>query len=244
MNLTTDEPNHSPSGVVFRSSNQIPVKFASALIVGGGTVSQGIALNALLTTLPANSAIICADSGADSALQLALTPTLVIGDMDSIQAATLISLEQRGIEIIRKSPHKDETDLELALLMALERGATWLRIIGGIGNRLDQTIANLYLLTLPQLHETDTRLVDGHQTTWLLSPGEHSLIGHQGDTISLIPFDGDIVSITTHGLEYPLNHETLYFGPARGISNVINAPPARIAFESGRLLVVHTVGRA
>ena len=39
----------------------------------------------------------------------------------------------RGATIERYPAAKDETDLELALLAAVERGATWIRMLGAIG---------------------------------------------------------------------------------------------------------------
>ena len=74
--------------------------------------------------------------------------------------------------------------------------------------------------------------------------GEHELMGNVGDTISLIPVAGDASGVTTHDLKYPLQDETLRFGPARGISNVITGSDPRIRLTNGRLLVVHTTGRA
>jgi thiamine pyrophosphokinase len=45
-------------------------------------------------------------------------------------------------------------------------------------------------------------------------------------------------------LYYPLRGETLAFGPARGISNVMTAAHAQITTSEGTLLLVHTEGRA
>ncbi len=88
------------------------------------------------------------------------------------------------------------------------------------------------------------RLVAGAQTIWLIGPGDHALDGAPGDTISLIPLDGDAENVRTDGLEYPLQGETLRFGPARGMSNVIQRQPARVSLDAGRLVVIHTLGRA
>ena len=44
--------------------------------------------------------------------------------------------------------------------------------------------------------------------------------------------------VTTDGLEYPLNDETLYFGSSRGISNVMLADKCNITIKSGMALVI------
>jgi thiamine pyrophosphokinase len=58
--------------------------------------------------------------------------------------------------------------------------------------------------------------------------------------VSLIPFGGDAHGIRTQGLEYPLNDESLFFGPARGVSNVLLGVEARVSLRSGMLLCIQT----
>lgn len=213
-----------------------------SIIVANGSINPGPALHEVLA-MADGAVIVGADGGAEAALKLKLKPTLVIGDMDSLAVDTLGQLEQGGAEVIRFSPQKDETDLELAVLEATRRGAQWIRILGATGSRLDQTLSNIHLLTLDALRNKDVRLVDGRQTTWLIGAGKSVIDGQPGDTISLLPLRGDVRGIRTEGLEYALHDETLYFGPARGISNMLAAEEATIRIESGNLLVVHTIGQ-
>ncbi len=187
---------------------------------------------------------VAADGGARHALALDLQPRVVIGDMDSSTEDELSTYAAAGAEILRYPAEKNETDLELALMLVAERGAKWIRIIGAVGDRLDQTMANVYLMALPQLVLTDTRMVAGKQEIRLMPAGDHTLIGVPGDTISLLPVSGDVRGITTDGLYYPLHHDTLVFGPARGVSNVLSETRARVRVESGTLMCVHTIGRA
>lgn len=218
--------------------------FFMSIIVANGHIVPGLAIDRLLATVSNSSLIIGVDGGTDNALKLGLKPSLVVGDMDSIHPNTLQKLSSNGVEIHRYPPAKNETDLELALVEAVQRKVQSIRIIGAIGNRLDQTLANTYLLALPKLAGIDTRLVAGKQTIWLIHPGTHRLMGDIGDTISLIPLTMNVEGIQTTGLEYPLKNESLYFGPARGISNVIAANYPQVTFTHGMLLVVHTIGHA
>jgi thiamine pyrophosphokinase len=192
----------------------------------------------------ADALIIAADGGARLALACQCVPNLVIGDFDSLSPDELDGLRAMDATIKRYPAAKDETDLELALLASTTQGATWIRVLGAVGDRIDQTLANITLLTLPELAGRDVRLVAGRQSLWLIGPGDHPLDGAPGDTISLIPLDGDAEKVRTDGLQYPLRSETLHVGPARGVSNVIQRSPARVAFDAGRLVVVHTMGRA
>jgi len=216
---------------------------ARALVFANGELNDGPAVRAALAAAP-DARVIAADGGTRLALELGLTPHLVVGDMDSIAPQALATLAVQRVEFIRAPAMKNETDLELALLAAVEGGATWLRVLGAVGGRIDQTLANVYLLSLPQLQGRDARLVSGAQTLWLIGPGEHAIEGKRDDTVSLIPAGGDAQGVRTEGLRYILHNETLRFGPARGVSNVLLGDRAAVALESGRLIVVHTPGRA
>jgi thiamine pyrophosphokinase len=188
--------------------------------------------------------VIAADNGALMAEFYGLKPHLVIGDMDSIPPDDLARFAAAGVEIEAHSVHKNETDLELALMRAVERGADWIRVIGGIGDRLDQTLSNVYLLALPILRDADVSLAAGRSETRLLLPGESVLHGEPGDTVSLIPLSGVARGVKTEDLYYPLHDEDLLFGPARGVSNVMNTNTAKVCLREGVLLIVHTIGRA
>ncbi len=213
------------------------------LIFANGDLNDGSAVRLALRQA-CDPLIIAADGGARHAWTLGLQPQIVIGDFDSLTEAELNTLIASGAEIRRHPVHKDETDLELALLAAAEQGCDLIRVIGGVGDRLDQTLGNVYLLALPALRGRDVRLVSGEQTTWLAYPGDLPICGGAGDTLSLLPIGGDVRGISTEALQYPLHNETLRFGPARGMSNVLLSDAARVRFEQGILLLIHTVGKA
>ncbi len=213
-----------------------------ALIFANGDSLDGPMVRRMLQS-PAQW-VIAADGGARVALYYGYLPHIVIGDFDSLTDDEQHDLESRGVSLLRYPAEKDETDLELALQWAARHGADCICVVGGIGDRLDQTFANVYLLALPELRAVDVELVANKQSTRLLRAGTHALHGAAGDTISLLPFGGDVHGVTTDGLQYPLKGETLAFGPARGVSNVMLAEHATLTFSDGLLLVIHTLGRA
>jgi len=214
-----------------------------ALIFANGSSNDGpMAREVLAQAL--DPLVIAADGGLHVAQEYGVEVGVVIGDMDSVDPAALAEREGAGATILRYPPQKNETDLELALLWAVEQGADWIRVLGAMGGRLDQTLANIYLLALPELQGCDVRLVSDHQQAWLLYPGEQRIQGHKGDTLSLIPLAGPAEGIETSQLYYPLRGERLTLGPARGISNVMENDEAVVSFRSGLLLVVHSLDRA
>ncbi|HET92168.1 MAG TPA: thiamine diphosphokinase [Chloroflexi bacterium] len=186
--------------------------------------------------------VIAADGGARHALSIGIAPHVLIGDIDSLSPDDRQRVAAARSRVIRFSSRKDETDLELALRHAADTGATEILILAALGGRLDQTIANLSLLALPELSGRDVRIVAGSQTAFLIRDGYTDTIieGQPGDTVSLLPWGGDAAGVTAVGLAWPLHEETLHFGPARGVSNVLQAQQARVRVRRGLLLCVVT----
>jgi thiamine pyrophosphokinase len=158
--------------------------------------------------------------------------------MDSVDVAVQQQLEAQETPFIVSPVDKDETDLELALHLALAKGATELIIAGALGARIDHTLGNLALLALPALASVPTRVVDGSQTIWLVRDGL-TVHGQPGDTLSLIPFGGDAHGVTVGGVRWPLRDADLPLGPSLSISNLMSAQCAEISVRSGLVLVVH-----
>jgi thiamine pyrophosphokinase len=182
--------------------------------------------------------LIAADGGARYLLHMGAVPHLAIGDFDSLEPELLAQLEQAGVEIARYPVHKNETDLELALLAAIERGAMTLCVLAALGGRPDQHLANLQLLTHPSLAEIDVRLLHESWEVFAIRR-ESSISGSPGDTVSLLPMTEEVTGITTEGLFYPLQNDALRLGPARGVSNVLTHTEARVAVRQGILLCMH-----
>jgi thiamine pyrophosphokinase len=184
--------------------------------------------------------IIAADGGSLHALSWGWMPHVVIGDLDSLPARERARLEAVGCRFLQVPAEKDETDLELAIRLAVEEGAREILIFGALGGRPDHYLANVMLLVLAAQLQAPARILDGQQEIRLIGDGQEAeFSGEVGDTLSLIPIGGDARGITTEGLFYPLREGTLYFGPARGISNVFTAPRARVKLEEGTLLAIH-----
>jgi len=182
--------------------------------------------------------LVCADGGARTALALGFKPQVVVGDLDSLDEAMQARLREMGCQLVVYPAAKDWTDLELALKLAVQQGATEIVILGALGGRLDQELANILLLLLPELENIPTRIVDDRQEMFV-TRGQAEVLGQPGDMVSLIPLGGDVGGIVTEGLMYPLYDEPLVSGPARGISNVMMGQVARVTLRRGILLVVH-----
>ncbi|MGC9398597.1 MAG: thiamine diphosphokinase [Anaerolineae bacterium] len=185
--------------------------------------------------------IVGADGGTLYVVEAGLIPDHVIGDVDSLPLDLRQRLAEEGTRFHTYPPAKDETDLELALRWAAEQtSATEIVVLGALGGRPDQELANLLLLALPALKGHDVRLVGGGWEIRLIRSGETlTLHGQPGEIVSLVPLGGDAHGVTTSGLRYPLEDEVLHFGPARGISNVLENENATVIVDKGWLWCFH-----
>lgn len=183
--------------------------------------------------------VICADRGMQHAKKLGITPNLIVGDFDSGSQEDLAYYKARQIRIETFNPEKDETDTEIAIKRGVAKGATSITIYGGIGSRLDHSLANVHLL-LPLLEEgIKARLMNPNNTVYLVNDMIH-LKGHKGELVSLIPFAGPVHGVTTSHLAYALNQATLKMGSSLGVSNYMISEEAEISVASGILIVIRS----
>lgn len=182
--------------------------------------------------------IIAADGGLCHIQSLGLIPNLLIGDLDSVTPEQILWAREVGAEVRQFPIDKDETDLELALLAAANVGCQKLIIFGALGGRLDQTLSNIFLLHLPDLADLDARIVDGNEEV-ILVRNSVRLTGKPGEIVSLLPLSPIVRGITTTGLQYPLQDESMVFYRSRGISNIMASETASVEVLSGILICIH-----
>ena len=181
--------------------------------------------------------VVAADGGARALRTLGIVPHVVVGDLDSLDAPLLAELEAQQVEVQRYPREKDATDLELALQLAAERGATSIDVLGALGGRWDHTLANIWLLAHPSLLGRSVPLHADRQTLSLVRD-QARIEGKRGDTVSLLPLTPQVHGVSTSGLYYPLHDATLAAEQARGVSNVLIDPPGTLRITDGLLVLV------
>ncbi|MFN5059735.1 MAG: thiamine diphosphokinase [Chloroflexota bacterium] len=204
------------------------------LIVANAPVVPDRRMQQLATQ--ANS-IIAADGGALALQRAGIQPHILIGDLDSVSDIHVATLAGVGTEIRRFRRDKDETDLELALMAAVELGASHIDLCCVLGGRWDHTFATIALLTMPILRDIHVCIYADSQVLQIVRDSVY-IEGHTEHLVSLLPLTPEVTGITTDGLQYPLENATLYFEHSRGVSNVIIQVPARVSISSGILLIV------
>ena len=195
-------------------------------------------INRAQALLQKDDYMICADGGTRHALALRVRPDLIIGDLDSTEQGVLRKFKEQDVNIELYPRDKNETDLELAIQRALELNPKQIVIIAALGGRLDQTLANIALLTDPRLSTLDIRLDDGLEEI-LVCRDRAEVHGRSGDIVSLLPWQGAVSETQTTNLKWVLNKETLYPDKTRGISNEMTSNTASISIGSGLLVIVH-----
>ena len=184
--------------------------------------------------------IIAADGGANHCARLGIVPDILLGDLDSVETGLLQKLQAQGVAIHRHPPEKDATDLELALDLALDRGATAVWLVGALGGRWDMSLANIMLCALEKYRSLPITLMGADCRMHILRAGHPFTVHptHPGRKVSLLPLGGDIQGITLEGFQYPLRDASLPFGSSRGISNVLTEEMGTVRLEQGVLLCI------
>ena len=147
--------------------------------------------------------VIAADGGWEWLARHGIRPHLAVGDFDSL------GFVPEGVPVLRHPPEKDDTDMMLAVKEGLARGCTRFFLCGGLGGRLDHTLANLHVLShlagqgcAAFLLDERTAVTAVHNAALTFSPN------HRG-TISVFPWGGAAKGVTLSGLRYPLTGGTL-----------------------------------
>ena len=209
----------------------------------------GIPPEKILTeSLAGTGLVIGADGGGNILLDLGVVPDVVIGDLDSFLSGQGednrkpedrkkdAPVENLNFELIY-DPDQETNDLEKALKLALDRGATEVVILGATGLRLDHTLKNLSVLLQFSGRFRDILLRDATCDMRIL-PREFTMETRAGQTISLFPLSGRVDGITTEGLRYALHDESLENGVRDGSSNEATGKQIRIGHRSGDLLLI------
>ncbi|GAA5338042.1 thiamine diphosphokinase [Thermus antranikianii] len=129
--------------------------------------------------------LLAADSGGRHALALGLPLELWLGDFDS-SPPWLQQILPAPKEVLPRD--KDRTDGEALVRKALELGAEEVLLLGGIGGRLDHTLAHLELAFLLAEKGIRVELTDGLTRAFPLPVGFHVFPLEKGSSFSLLPF--------------------------------------------------------
>ncbi|MFK7602248.1 thiamine diphosphokinase [Deinococcus sp. SM5_A1] len=196
------------------------------ILVGGR-----LTLTPALLTLPRPALVVAADSGARHAAGLGIRVDAWVGDFDSSDGVTVDA--PREVH----PTAKNETDAELAVRVALKRGATELVFLGAFGGRFDHAAA--LLLGGVRLAREGLRvtLSSGDEWAWPLLPGSPlSLNLPPGVTLSVVACSS-LSGLKLGGVRWPLHGADVPLGSGWTISNETNDETVTATLQEGYALV-------
>lgn len=208
----------------------VPVIYATGICYIVGAMSLTPALRPYPT---AEDYVIAADRGYDSLMAYGVVPDLAVGDFDSL------GYQPDHPNVIQLPVEKDDTDMVFALRKGLELGYRRFLLLGGVGGRLEHTLANLQLLDW-LTGQGGQGFLAGEKTvaTAIRGPASLTFPAAMSGYLSAFCNSGTAEGVTLENLKFPLEHSTLTSSFPLGVSNQFLGQSARVSVEKGSLLLI------
>ena len=177
--------------------------------------------------------VIAADAGYETCRAADITPDVILGDFDSMDAPA------QGPGVIRLPVEKDDTDTMAAVKLGLERGCEEFFIYGGTGGkRLDHTLANLQTLLYLRRRGARSFLYDD-AFIWTVIENESITIEQtvEWGLLSVFCLGDRAEGVFERGVQYPLENAVLTAEFPLGVSNHILESRAEVRVDRGALAV-------
>ncbi len=199
------------------------------VIVSGAEIGDYAAVRKHLKNDDFN--IFC-DCGLRHQKDLGIEANLIVGDFDSY------TRPNTEAETIVLPCEKDDTDTVFAVKEGIRRGFDEFLIVGAIGQRLDHTLGNLYILDLLDSAEKKAVIVDDYSEMELVSETP-KYIDDSFSFFSLLNITGEAKGITIKNAKYPLDNAEIKTSYQYGISNeVLKGVVAEVSVKCGKLLLI------
>ena len=211
----------------------------TSLIFSGGLTPNDATLE-IARTIQNVNLVIAADSGLHAAQKLNMHVDFVVGDFDSVDAFALARATSAHTQAIRHSADKDFTDLESALLLAVDKNSQHIIIVTAGGGRLDHQFGFIAAMFNPKLRNCKVEALWQNNLLFALQgPANCDIATHVGDTVAIQSFSDKSEKISTTGLQWQLTNESLNNFETRGVSNIATKEQVSVSVELGQLLVIH-----
>ena len=203
-----------------------------AFIYTGGTVRAEF-----ITEHPkADDLCIAADQGYHTAKALGERIDLLLGDFDSIGQIP----RDENFEIRQVPAEKDYTDTQLAVEIAIDRGAEEIIIIGGLSGRLDHTLSTLAILEDLNTRGVYCTVTDGQNRARYMKSTSTLIARSPYKYLSLIAADEVVKGVDIEGCKYPLKKATLRRRNQFAVSNEITGNVAFISVKKGGVFIIES----
>ncbi|NLY09913.1 MAG: thiamine diphosphokinase [Tissierellia bacterium] len=204
------------------------------LVIGGGC---DVDIDLLSLELEDSDLIICADRGIEYLIQMGVQPDFLMGDFDSF-TGELPSDFEGNTKVLTYPRDKNDTDMQLAVDFALEKGCTELILMGAVGTRMDHTQGNISIVVQNELKGVST-IIKGKQNIIQAVKGPKNIIIETDKPyVSAIPVSIEGINISTEGFKFEVENLFISHGDTRGISNTLLKANGVLKVNSGTALVI------
>lgn len=189
-----------------------------------------------------NDLCIAVDAGYEYCKLLEITPDYILGDFDSIgekeaeNVAEIAKTEEDKVIIL--PVEKDDTDMLAAIKLGLAEGYQSFRIYGGMGGRIEHTIANIQCLLYLKEHNAVGYLMDGTGMILVAKEEEISFQDSMEGYMSLFSM-GDRATVSIENMKYLLKEREITNSFPIGISNeFILGKKGKVTVHKGAVVMI------
>lgn len=196
----------------------------------------------VVSRIPSAAIVLAVDGGLDHARAAGLSPSGLIGDLDSISPEGL-EWAQANTTVAKHPADKNDTDTELALAFAADMNPERLTLVGG-GDRLDHTIAAIGALDAPELAPIPVLDAwwNGQHLDVIHGPGRRELHLEADSIVSLLAIRTPCDKVGISGVRWPLDDHHLESNIGLGVSNEVTdaSGVVSVTVSNGVLTVFNT----
>lgn len=199
------------------------------VIIGGAGIRR---YEVIRQYLQPDDFIVCCDSGLKHRDGLGIIPDLIIGDFDSCEDPHIPA------ETIVLPREKDDTDTMAAVRETVRRGFDRFLLLGVFGDRLDHTLANVYILTWLDNRGKEALAADDFSEMEIVSRLP-AYIGDRFPFFSLAAINGSVEGVTIKNARYPLENAAINNEYQYAVSNEsLPGKTAEVTVKKGSLLLI------
>ena len=176
--------------------------------------------------------VIAADRGFDSLMAYGVVPNLAVGDFDSLG-----HIPDHN-NVITLPVEKDDTDMAFAVSKGLEMGYKRFVLLGGVGGRLDHTLANLQLLDQIASSGAQGFLVGDHLAATAVRNGAFSVPDSLTGSLAVFCNSGRAEGVTMTGVKYGMENGGMSGNRPIGVSNQFLGEGGSISVKDGSLILM------
>lgn len=179
--------------------------------------------------------VISADAGYRNATLMGVHTNILIGDLDSLG-----HVPDDVDEVIKLPSEKDDTDTQIAVDTAIQRGADEIVIVGSTSGRLDHALSTLAILEKYWGQQISIYIVNGQNRVRYIKNSGFIVVRSRYKYFSLIAADEKVKGVSIEGAKYPLKGKTLLRNCQFAISNEIEKNAALITVKKGGVYIIES----